>query len=338
MRNRLIGGILGVLLLAALPAAAFAQVVIGVSVNTAPPPLPVYVQPACPGVGYLWTPGYWAWGDGGYYWVPGTWVMAPQPGLLWTPGWWGWSGGAYVWHAGYWGPQVGFYGGVNYGFGYSGNGYGGGYWRGNQFYYNRSVNNVTNTTNITNIYNSPPPSGGASHVSYNGGHGGLSARPTAQQLAYEHAQHVSPTAAQTRHEQAASRDPQLRASVNHGKPAVAATAKPGEFSGKDVVAAVAAGGAVHAAAASAARSAEARAAQRQHAEEQRTAQAEQRQHAEEQRTAQAEQRQHAAQPPSRIREAQAQPRPRPLAARANAHGGKPPASPKQEEKPRGPGG
>ncbi|MGA7824998.1 MAG: YXWGXW repeat-containing protein, partial [Steroidobacteraceae bacterium] len=248
MRNRFIGGVLAMLLTVALSPAAFAQVVIGVSVNTAPPPLPVYAQPACPGVGYLWAPGYWAWDDSAadYYWVPGTWVMAPQPGLLWTPGWWGWSGGAYAWHAGYWGPQVGFYGGVNYGFGYSGNGYGGGYWRGNQFYYNRSVNNVTNITNVTNIYNSPPRGGGDSHVSFNGGRGGVRAQPTAAQRAYAQAHHVGPTAAQTQQERAAAGNRQLRASVNHGKPEVAATARPGEFSGKDVVAAVAAGGAVHA--------------------------------------------------------------------------------------------
>ncbi|MGD1098187.1 MAG: hypothetical protein ABSB35_40140 [Bryobacteraceae bacterium] len=41
-----------------LSAAAFAQV--GVSVQIAPPPLPAYEQPICPGDGYIWTPGYWA--------------------------------------------------------------------------------------------------------------------------------------------------------------------------------------------------------------------------------------------------------------------------------------
>ncbi|MGB6605478.1 MAG: hypothetical protein WBE65_14435, partial [Steroidobacteraceae bacterium] len=248
MRNKLSGGVLAMLLFALLPAAAFAQVSIGVSVNVAPPPLPVYTQPAAPGEGYLWTPGYWAWDDsyGDYYWVPGTWVMAPEPGFLWTPGYWGWNNGAYGWHTGYWGPQVGFYGGVDYGFGYSGNGYGGGQWRGNRFYYNRSVNNISNT-NITNVYNEPAPRGsGENHVSYNGGQGGVRAEPTAQQRAAASAHHVGPTAAQMQQEHAASGNQQMRASVNHGKPAVAATARPGEFSGKDVVAAIAAGGAVHA--------------------------------------------------------------------------------------------
>ena len=67
------------LLLSLLPFAGMAQG-ISVSVNLAPPELPVYEQPAIPSAGYLFTPGYWAWDDGEYYWVPGTWVLAPQPG------------------------------------------------------------------------------------------------------------------------------------------------------------------------------------------------------------------------------------------------------------------
>ena len=81
----------------------------------------------------MWTPGYWAYGDDGYYWVPGTWVPAPYVGALWTPGYWGWGGGLYVWHPGYWGPHVGYYGGVNYGFGYMGIGFVGGMWAGSAF-------------------------------------------------------------------------------------------------------------------------------------------------------------------------------------------------------------
>src|SRR6202044_3123883 len=75
----------------AIPACSFAGVFIGISVGIAPPPLPVYAQPVIPAPGYMWTPGYWAWGPGGYYWVPGTWVQPPQVGLLWTPGYWGWN-------------------------------------------------------------------------------------------------------------------------------------------------------------------------------------------------------------------------------------------------------
>src|SRR2546427_3949494 len=87
------------------------------------------------GEGYIWTPGYWAYGDYGFFWVPGTWVLVPEPGLLWTPGYWGWADDIFIFHEGYWGPYVGFYGGINYGFGYVGVGYQGGYWNRGVFFY-----------------------------------------------------------------------------------------------------------------------------------------------------------------------------------------------------------
>src|SRR5713226_7503522 len=65
------------------PAYAEPAVDAEVTAYEAPPPLPDYEQPPCPEDGYMWTPGYWAWGGGGYYWVPGTWVQPPQVGLLW---------------------------------------------------------------------------------------------------------------------------------------------------------------------------------------------------------------------------------------------------------------
>ena len=135
-------GLLALAVFAAPTTSRAASIAVGVSVGIAPPPIPVYAQPVCPGPGYLWTPGYWAYDPaGGYYWVPGTWVMAPAPGLLWTPGYWGWGGAAFVWHAGCWGSHVGFYGGINYGFGYLGVGFVGGEWRGGTFFYNRAVTN-----------------------------------------------------------------------------------------------------------------------------------------------------------------------------------------------------
>jgi hypothetical protein len=66
-----------------------------VSINTAPPALPVYEQPPLPAPGFIWTPGYWSYGDAGYFWVPGVWVQPPTVGLLWTPGYWGFAGGVY---------------------------------------------------------------------------------------------------------------------------------------------------------------------------------------------------------------------------------------------------
>ena len=225
----------------AVPAPSFAQ--FAVSVTIAPPMLPVYAQPVIPGNGYLWTPGYWAWSpdNGDYYWVPGTWVQPPQAGVLWTPGYWGWGGNAFMWNAGYWGQQIGFYGGINYGFGYTGSGYAGGYWNNGAFYYNRSVNNITNVTNITNVYNKTVVNNvTVNNVSYNGGRGGITAQPSAVQRTAASERHVPPTAEQAQHQNTASTNRALLASVNHGKPPVAATSKPGVFSGSGVVAAKAA--------------------------------------------------------------------------------------------------
>jgi hypothetical protein len=223
------------------PSLAAAQISVGISVHIGPPPLPVYVQPVCPAPGYIWTPGYWAYGPEGYYWVPGTWVMAPAVGVLWTPGYWGWGSGGYLWHAGYWGPHIGFYGGINYGFGYTGVGFVGGGWRGGVFAYNTAVTNV-NTTVIHNTYidrtvirNTTINNTTVNRVSYNGGNGGISARPTAQEQMAEHEHHIAPNSMQEQHERAARNDRTLLASVNHGRPAIAATAKPGEFHGQGVV-------------------------------------------------------------------------------------------------------
>jgi hypothetical protein len=211
----------------AVPAASFGAV--AVSITIGPPLLPVYTQPICPGAGYIWTPGYWAYGPYGYYWVPGTWVLAPFIGALWTPGYWGWGGGGYFWHAGYWGPHIGFYGGINYGFGYVGVGYEGGYWNRGSFYYNSSVNNV-NRTVVRNVYSKTViDNREANRVSYNGGRGGITARPTAAESAAVRDRHVGATSAQTRLERSASSNHAQLASVNHGRPAALATQKPEAF-------------------------------------------------------------------------------------------------------------
>ncbi|HTS38420.1 MAG TPA: hypothetical protein VMH04_22285 [Candidatus Solibacter sp.] len=233
--------VLGILIFS-LSAASFAQVF--VSVRFGPPALPVYAQPICPGPGYFWTPGYWGWNDdGGYYWVPGTWVVAPV-GLLWTPGYWGWGGGFYAWHPGYWGPHVGFYGGINYGFGYTGVGFFGGEWRGGAFFYNRAVANVS-VTNVTHVYNRTVIVN-ENHTAFNGGEGGIAARPTAQEEAYSHEQHREPLESQAQHERIASQNHENFASANHGRPAVAATARAGDFSSHSAISARSAGGEYHA--------------------------------------------------------------------------------------------
>ena len=61
MRIRVILSLLLALAMPFLATASFAQV--GVAITVAPPELPAYEQPLCPGDGYIWTPGYWAWGD-----------------------------------------------------------------------------------------------------------------------------------------------------------------------------------------------------------------------------------------------------------------------------------
>jgi hypothetical protein len=154
---------------------------VGISASTAPPALPTVDQPPCPEDGDLWTPGYWAWDGAAYYWVPGVWEHPPRVGVFWTPSYWAYAGTVFVFHRGYWGPQVGYYGGINYGFGYGGVGYMGGRWAGNAFEYNRAVNNV-NASVVHHVYHEPVVShAGSSRVSYNGGPGGTSSVPTAQE-------------------------------------------------------------------------------------------------------------------------------------------------------------
>lgn len=219
---------------------------IAISVGFGPPALPIYEQPICPGDGYMWTPGYWAWDPDNedYYWVPGTWVLAPEVGFLWTPPWWGWSGEAFLFHAGFWGPHIGFYGGINYGFGYFGEGFAGGRWDRGHFFYNRSVTNI-NVVNIHNVYNETVVNNNVTRVSYNGGAGGIQARPQPGDEAAEHDRHIGPVEAQTNHVNEARGNRELRASVNQGRPPIAATARAGEFSGHDVVAAKEAGAPYH---------------------------------------------------------------------------------------------
>ncbi|MGD0546617.1 MAG: hypothetical protein ABR991_02170 [Terracidiphilus sp.] len=191
-----------------------------------PPPLPDYDQPPAPSDGYLWTPGYWGWGQGGYYWVPGGWVEAPYQGALWTPGYWGYHNHRYGFYRGYWGPHIGYYGGVDYGFGYVGIGYQGGYWGGGHFNYNRSYNNV-NVSVVHNVYSHGGGGNrGGVRVSFNGGSGGLQVRARPAELAARHEQHAPPMRAQLQNEHVASTNKAQFASVNHGRPASLAVSQP----------------------------------------------------------------------------------------------------------------
>lgn len=204
-----------------LSAVADVSVDMGLAVGYPPPPLPLEEQPPMPGPDYLWTPGYWAWGDDGYFWVPGYWVLPPFIGALWTPGFWGWFGRVCVFHRGYWARHVGFYGGINYGHGYPGKGYAGGYWGRDGFYYNRSVNQI-NDPRLTHVYSGTAVNNVViNRTSFNGGQGGVVARPSVQDAAAASEAHIAPVAAQIQQVAAASKDPSMRASFNHGVPLVA---------------------------------------------------------------------------------------------------------------------
>lgn len=138
----------------------------------------------------------------------------------------GWGSGLYYWHRGYWGRTVGFYGGINYGFGYYGAGYVGGGWYGGVFRYNTAITRV-NTTVIHNTYVNKTVINNynTSHVSYNGGHGGVQAHPTQAQVnARTYGQ--APTTEQQNHEQMSGQNRNHYQSVNHGQPQTGAVTHP----------------------------------------------------------------------------------------------------------------
>jgi hypothetical protein len=224
-------------LILAAPPPAVAQVGVVISVQIAPPILPVYSQPPLPAYGYIWTPGYWSWSDPvGYYWVPGTWVEPPVVGLLWTPPYWGWTNGAYVFNGGYWGPHVGYYGGVNYGHGYGGRGYEGGRWDNGRFAYNQTANNF-GSVHVADVYSQNVTVINNTRVSYVGGSGGLATQPTAEERQAAQDHHVPLTDAQTKHIATAAGTPDLAATRNNGHPAIAATSHPAQFTGPGIVSA-----------------------------------------------------------------------------------------------------
>src|SRR5215472_15007578 len=203
-----------------------------ISVGFAPPVLPVYVQPPCPEPNLMWAPGYWAYDydAGGYYWVPGAWVPAPYEGALWTPPYWGWSDNVYMFHPGYWGTEVGYYGGVNYGFGYMGIGFVGGRWDHDRFAYNTAVVHVNETvihnTYINNTVVQQNTIVNNNHVAYSGGPNGVRHEPTADERRVMSAPHQQPTQYQQQHVQTARSDRGNFFNANHGHPQQAAVARP----------------------------------------------------------------------------------------------------------------
>jgi hypothetical protein len=216
------------LLICLIPASS--QAGIFISVNFGPPVLPVYVQPPCPQPNLMWMPGSWQYGPDGYFWVPGAWVPAPYEGALWTPGYWGFNSGAYVWNVGYWGRHIGYYGGVNYGFGYGGIGFAGGEWRGHDFAYNTAVINVNTTIIHTTYVNETIVRqnivANPNHVAYAGGPGGINHPASPQEKTFSAEPHTPPTSFQTQHVEAAKVDKTSYAKTNGGHPAKLVAAKP----------------------------------------------------------------------------------------------------------------
>ena len=233
LRNLLIAAAVAVPMLALPAAQAQISIGIGFHIGIAPPALPVYAQPPIPGDGYIWTPGYWAYGDAGYFWVPGTWVLAPQPGYLWTPGYWGFEGGYYGWHAGYWGPHIGYYGGVNYGFGYGGIGFC--RWRvareplllqrrrrqlrRRMAPHQRLRRSRRRRPQHHHQHQSRQLQRPRRHRS--------PAQPAGAQ--WSNGPHIQPTSAQMQHQNYAAQDRSQLASVNHGRPATMAAANPAAY-------------------------------------------------------------------------------------------------------------
>ncbi len=210
----------GLALAAGLAMSHPAKAMVSISVRFAPPPLMFYEQPMIPAPGYIWVPGYWAWADdiGDYYWVPGQWVLPPFAGALWTPGYWAWNDGVYFFHRGYWGPVVGYYGGINYGFGYFGSDYVGGYWRRGVFNYNRGYNRIDNR--VVNVYNNTTIINKTvinNRISYNGGPGGVNAQPTMQQRQAERQRHWDAVPDQRAAMQQSREDRTARFNYNHGQ-------------------------------------------------------------------------------------------------------------------------
>ncbi len=163
-----------------------------------PPDLPDYAQPSASDDSYLWTPGSWYYSSAksDYYWVPGEWVVPPLADWLWTPPYWGYNGTRYEWHVGYWSTSVGFYGGIDYGFGYTGSGY------------DRSKRNITS----------------ANRVSYNGGPHGVQKTRAPLELVAERDRHPA-LSAQMHLVRDAKNNREQYSRVNHGRPQTVVVAK-----------------------------------------------------------------------------------------------------------------
>jgi len=75
-----------------------ADVSIGITIGTPPPPVAVVAPPPMPGPDFAWVAGYWYPSGPSYAWRGGYWVRAPYAGARWVaPRYYGHS-----YYGGYW--------------------------------------------------------------------------------------------------------------------------------------------------------------------------------------------------------------------------------------------
>ena len=88
------------------PAAAQANMSVGLTIGT-PPPAPIYEVVPAPRVGYVWAPGYWQWEGSRHTWHRGYW-MPERRGYTWVPDRWSQVHGGWRHEPGYWDRQVAY--------------------------------------------------------------------------------------------------------------------------------------------------------------------------------------------------------------------------------------
>jgi len=92
----------GLLATFACSPAAHAQISIGVTIGTPPPPLRYEVRPVYPGAGYLWQAGYWEPFDNQYSWRPGFWAPRPYTDAYYVRPFYAHDPDGYRMHPGHW--------------------------------------------------------------------------------------------------------------------------------------------------------------------------------------------------------------------------------------------
>ena len=107
LRNSLTFGSLatlftGLLLAFTVIPAAQAQVNIGITIGTPPPPVRYEVRPVYPGEGYAWQDGYWLPYGGRYRWHPGIWVRQPYSDAYYVRPYYAHEDDGYRYRPGYW--------------------------------------------------------------------------------------------------------------------------------------------------------------------------------------------------------------------------------------------